>query len=607
MFVPLNCKSEYSFLHGYSLIDEIVARCKELGVKSCGLTDYNLCGAFSFWKKMTAAGLKPLIGYKITLSNGSYVTLIARNKQGWLDLVKINSTANSEGWNDKEERAEISPECLEELLTDNLIELNGSRYSSLAALILEGDSTQLREDWREKAAQYILSRNDRPFFLECQNIGNQNRVLMEALRELGPKLGVKCVAVADPFYSIKEHAEDQRLWTCIGMKTTRANPSKALTQNPELIRFFLSDDYYIREPENLPEEIATTLEVADLCEEFSLANKPLLPHVDKAKEKLRAECEAGWVKKIQNFIPPEKQVLYRERLEMELGVLHTANLDSYFLIVADFCRWADDQGIIRGMARGSAGGCLTSYLLNITQLDPIPYNLIFERFYNVGREKGGLCDIDCDIQVKRREEVIQYLRDKYGHKNVAQIVTFGRLMGRAALSEVLRVNDVAEIAEIKRLTEVIPDEAKIADDLQEMKEEGEEAKIIMWTLQNHPQRMRDYCRIEDGKLVGRYATYFEQALRIEGRKKSTGKHASGIVVSSESLYDFCPMIHDKSHDELLAGFDLKDGEAYGLVKLDVLGVNALDKVYETFNDEVEVLPFIWHFKTLEDSVLWTNE
>jgi DNA polymerase-3 subunit alpha len=234
-----------------------------------------------------------------------------------------------------------------------------------------------------------------------------------------------------------------------------------------------------------------------------------------------------------------------------------------------------------GIVHNSAAGCLVSYLLNITQVNPIENNLIFERFYNAGRNSPGHIqypDIDTDFQASRRDEVIDYIRQTYGDDKVAQICTVGRMMGRGVVKDVFRIYDIATYDEVNRITDWIPDEAKIADELQHMVENGEKPSIVMWALKNHQKELKEWVELQDNKLVGKYAHIFAQAIRLEGTARSTGKHASGLVISPFPLGDFCPMLYDKRSSNPICGLELEDLEPYGLPKFDILGLSALDKI-----------------------------
>jgi DNA polymerase-3 subunit alpha len=276
----------------------------------------------------------------------------------------------------------------------------------------------------------------------------------------------------------------------------------------------------------------------------------------------------------------EKKDAYLNTVLKEFKVIQAANLAGYLLIVRDIVEYVKDQGWLPGPGRGSAAGSLVSYLVGITQIDPIEFNLIFERFYNAGRntkDHVSLPDIDIDVPTEKREQVIEYIKNKYEKSNVGQMVTFGRLQGRSALKEVLRVHDACSFEEMNSITKQLPQEHEISDQLQDMDEE--DRSIIRWTLINHPDALEDYCKIdEEQELSGKYAKLFEQAMRIEGTYKSQGKHAAGVVISSQNLGEVCPMVRETAGSEKIAGMEMEDLEAMGHVKFDILGINLLDKV-----------------------------
>ena len=252
------------------------------------------------------------------------------------------------------------------------------------------------------------------------------------------------------------------------------------------------------------------------------------------------------------------------------------------MIVQDIIRHVEkDMGCLAGPGRGSAAGCLISYLIGITKIDPVEHDLLFERFYNAGRNTGGhvsLPDIDMDVPGKRRDDVIDYLKETYGKEHVSQMITFGRLQGRSAIKkEVLRINDACSFSEMNAITKSVPNEAEISDQLAEM--DDEDRSIIRWALLNRPEELIDFCHItDDGKLEGDYAQYFQQAIDIEGTFKTQGKHAAGVVISKEPLHTVCPMVSQRGSTERIAGLEMADLEALGHVKFDVLGINLLDKL-----------------------------
>ena len=277
----------------------------------------------------------------------------------------------------------------------------------------------------------------------------------------------------------------------------------------------------------------------------------------------------------------DRRNLYADRFHKELEVIRNADLFGYFLIVQDIIRHVEkDMGCLAGPGRGSAAGCLISYLIGITKIDPVEHDLLFERFYNAGRNTGGhvsLPDIDMDVPGKRRDDVIDYLKNTYGKDHVSQMITFGRLQGRSAIKEVLRVNEACAFSEMNAITKSVQNEAEISDQLVEM--DDEDRSIIKWSLLNRADELRDFCHInEDGKLEGDYAEYFQQAIDIEGTFKTQGKHAAGVVISKDKLKNVCPMVQQKGTTEKIAGLEMSDLEALGHVKFDVLGINLLDKL-----------------------------
>ena len=281
---------------------------------------------------------------------------------------------------------------------------------------------------------------------------------------------------------------------------------------------------------------------------------------------------------------PDKLNLYLDRIKKELSVIQDANLSGYFLIVRDIVNYVKRNEWLPGPGRGSAAGCLVSYLVGITQVDPIEHDLIFERFYNAGRNTDNhisLPDIDIDVPAERRDDTINYIRSKYGNNKVGQMITFGRLQGRGALKEVFRVHEACTFDEMNTITKNIPQEHEISDQLQDM----DEPSIIKWALINQPEGLKEWCHINDDEQIeGKYSKLFEQAIRLEGTYKSQGKHAAGVVISSENLSEVCPMVRDKHGEEKVAGLEMQDLESMGHVKFDVLGINFLDKIMKIIKD-----------------------
>ena len=335
------------------------------------------------------------------------------------------------------------------------------------------------------------------------------------------------------------------------------------------------------------EEMENTKLVDSLCENYNILDKPHLPPFpcpDGANpdEYLRQLCRNGWRDKIANNIDKDLQNDYVNRIKYELEVLQGADLSSYFLIVQDIVNYVRTNNWLPGPGRGSAAGCLVSYLIGITSIDPIKYGLLFDRFYNAGRNSKdhiSMPDIDVDVPINKRENVIEYIKQCYGADKVSQMITFNTIKGRGAIKDVLRVYGNISFDEMNKITKSIPDEAKIADDLQEMKEETGEASIIRWALENEPDKLKEWCYIDEkNELQGPLAKRFEQAIRLEGTKSNQSKHAAGIAISAQPLNTLCPMVYDSKNDQLIAGMEMQDLEALGIIKFDILGVAMLDKI-----------------------------
>jgi len=389
------------------------------------------------------------------------------------------------------------------------------------------------------------------------------------------------------YYTKQSQATLHRILLCSELKTTLPkiqNKIRKKELQADVSEYFTKDDKYIIE-----DKCTKALEdIYNQCEDYDILNKPMLPKFEcpdglSEENYLKKLARKGWRElliatgKVDNELEKQK---YLDRFNKELQVIKDANLFGYFLIVQDIIRYVNDSGWMSGPGRGSAAGCLISYLIGITQIDPVQHDLLFERFYNAGRNTDGhvsLPDIDMDVPGKKRDDVIDYLKNTYGKEHVSQMITFGRLRGRSAIKEVLRVNDACSFSEMNAITKSVPNEADISDQLAEM--DDEDRSIIRWSLLNRADELRDFCHItEAGKLEGDYAEYFQQAIEIEGTFKTQGKHAAGVVISKEPLQNVCPMVKQKGSTEKIAGLEMADLEALGHVKFDVLGINLLDKL-----------------------------
>ena len=612
-YIPLHVHSHYSLLDGLSRPKQIAQRCVDIGVKSCAITDHgNIAGAAQVHAALKSKGIKPILGCELYIcdqhasmkdkSNGklSHFIVLAKNLQGWNTLVKIISESNKPEHFYRKPR--LSIDQLAEIVDENIIGFCGHLGSYLANKILSND--EIVDNWKSiattevKKLKKIFGDN---FFLETQLMDKELNPaqisLAECVRELSKDLGVRAICTPDAHYANQRDAIDQRILLCNNLKTTLPEINRKLSNEEDvpMSTFFISDKYYILSPEEMQdlhteEEIENTIYVDSLCENYDINHEPRLPPFQtetSPDEYLRQLCREGWKRKIGTKVEKSLHEKYADRIKYELSILQSAGLSSYFLIVSDIVKYVKSQGWLAGPGRGSAAGCLVSYLIDITSIDPIKHDLIFERFYNAGRNTKGrvsMPDIDMDVPINQREQVIEYIKDKYGSDNVSQMITFNTLKGRGALKDVLRVYGDVTFDEMNQITKNIPDEAKIADELEQMKDEYGDASIIRWALENRVDNLKNWCYIDkEGNLSGPFAKRFEQAMRLEGTKVNQSKHAAGVVITDKKLETICPMIFDTKTKQPIAGMEMNDLEYLGIIKFDVLGIAMLDKVMNISN------------------------
>ena len=532
-WTPLCNYTHYSLLKGFSKPTQLAAKCKENGYKACGIADYkSISGAVSFLKACDDYGIKPIIGCAF-----DDFTLFAKNTDGWFDLVNLVSSLDDDG--------NLDPKLLQTICDrSNLISVSEDSHKSPIS---------------------------------------------------GENYYQKSPALMDIYYTEREDATLHRVLLCSKIKTTIPKVKNLLSKGEdfEYREFFERNDFHLRDSIEICEILTEDTEliakkIVDKCEGYDILRPPMLPafptpNGQSEEEYLKQLCREGWRRlllKTGKVEEKEDEKTYLERFKQEFEVIKGANLFGYFLIVGDIIKFVNSQGWLSGPGRGSAAGCLISYLIGITKIDPIEFGLLFERFYNTGRNTGGhisLPDIDIDVPGKKRDEIIDYLKATYGKYNVSQMLTFGRLQGRSAIKEVMRVNEACSFGEMNEISKSIPNEADVSDQIQAMDEE--DRSVIKFALINNSAELRDYCYISDrGHLEGEYAKYFDQAIRIEGTFKTQGKHAAGVVISSDKLHNVCPMVEQKSGEEKIAGLEMSDLESLGHVKFDVLGINLLDKI-----------------------------
>lgn len=611
-YTPLHVHTHYSLLDGLSKPKDIVKRCQNIGVSSCAITDHgSISGCVQFYSELKNNGIKPILGCELYIAKQSckdkskenakleHLVVLAKNLKGWKTLIKIVSESNHPDHFYHKPRLDL--ESLGDLLDGNMVAITGHLGSTLANRILTKDT--IDDSWRKQAANHIdhlksLFGKDN-VFIEAQLMDQESnpiqKELTECIRSIGQQSATKVICTPDAHYATMADAVDQRILLCNNMRTTLSDINHKLQNNIDvgLSCFFNSDKYHILSPEEIAhlhteEEIENTNFVDNICEDYDILSQPVLPpfnypkKYDSDSDYLRQLCREGWRKHQLNKLNKEDQEKYVKRLKYEFDVLHNANLSSYFLIVQDIVKYIRHSNWLPGPGRGSAAGCLVSYLLGITSIDPMKYDLLFDRFYNAGRntkDRVSMPDIDLDVPIDKREKIIEYIKSTYGQEKVSQMLTFNTMKGRGSLKDVLRAYGNLSFDEMNKITKNIPDESKISDELEEMKKEYGEASIIKWTLENKSKDLKEWCSLdEEGNLKGPLSKRFEQAIRLEGTKTNQSKHAAGVVIAPEKLSNICPMVYDTKNKNLIAGMEMQDLENIGVIKFDILGVAVLDKI-----------------------------
>ncbi len=585
-FVHLHCHSHYSLLDGASRIPGLAKRVKDLGMNACALTDHgNLYGAIEFYRACREAGLNPIVGYEAYIAPGKrterearrrgeasfHLTLLAQNTVGFGNLVKMASRAYLEGYHYV---PRIDKELLQEF-KEGIICLSGCASGEFSELILK---EQLDE--AAKVAQWFHQLFGKNFYVEIQNNGlDIQRRCAEGAIDIANRLGLPLVATCDAHYLTQADANAHDVLLCI-------NTGKTLKDENRLR--YGSDQFYVRGPEEMyqlfpdqAEAVQRSQEIADgvdLQLDFQKRHFPVFtpPHRQQPEDYLRALCQAG-LKERYGAQPPPKAA---DRLEHELDIICRMGFAGYFLIVWDFVRFARSRGI-PSSARGSACGALVSYVLQLSHVDPLEYDLLFERFLDPSR--GEAPDIDIDFCQERREEVLSYVRQKYGEANVAQIVTFGTLAAKAAIRDVGRVLDLP-LDRVNHLSNLVPKVLNIT---------LEEA------LQQSPDLRGEYHHDPEVRQL------IDIALKLEGTNRHAGTHAAGVVIANGPITDFVPVQRvlrkgcengNRQPDAVVTTqWEMGDLEKVGMLKMDFLGLatltvldNAVKLIAKTRGDQVDL-------------------
>jgi len=565
-FVHLHLHTQFSLLDGANQIEPLIRQVKAFGQPAVAMTDHgNMFGAIEFYRKAKDAGIKPIIGCEAYMALGSrlakkdsglahndyyHLILLARNLTGYQNLIKIVSKGYLEGFYYK---PRIDKELLK-LHHDGIIALSGCLSGEIPYLINQKDMAGAMTVAGE--FQEIFGKDH--FFLEVQANGlDHQRVANAGLMEIHKKLGIPLAGTNDCHYLKKEDARPHELMLCLQTGKTLSDPARMK---------FDTDQLYVKSTEEItaafaefPGAVSNTCLIADHCDLDLALNKTHLPQykVPQGFQDREAYLEhlavAGLKERLKERPSTRPSAMYEQRLREELIVICSMGFAGYFLIVWDIIRFARSQHIPVGPGRGSAAGSLVAYVLRITDLDPLEYTLLFERFLN--SERVSLPDIDMDFCMARRGEVINYVVDKYGSDHVAQIITFGTLGAKAAIRDVGRVLELP-YAEADKVAKLVPNQLNIT--LQE-------------ALDQEP-RLRELVQT-DAKV----AELMTVAQSLEGLARHASTHAAGVVISEGPLTDHVPL-YKGANDEIVTQYSMGDVEKIGLVKFDFLGLKTLTMI-----------------------------
>ena len=554
-FVHLHVHSEYSLLDGANRIKDLPVRAKELGMKSIAITDHGVMyGVIDFYKACKKEGIKPIIGCEVYVAPRSrfdkepnidnkynHLILLAKNNLGYKNLCKLVSAGFTEGYYYK---PRIDLEILEKY-HEGLIALSGCLAGALSTSILDGNYEQA-----EKMAKWHKELFKDDYYIEIQaNRLKEQALVNQKLVELSRKLEIPFVITNDAHYLKKEDSYNHEVLLCV-------QTGKKMTDTDRMR--FETDDFYIKSPEeieeffpNLKEGMENTVEIAEKCNvEFEFGHT-ILPNYDVPEEYnshfdyLKKLCNDGINKRYGENITEE----IKKRMEYELSVIEEMGYVDYFLIVWDFIHYAKSNGISVGPGRGSGAGSIVAYAIEITDIDPIKYNLLFERFLNP--ERISMPDFDVDFCYERRQEVIDYVCRKYGEDHVSQIITFGTMSARMVIRDVGRVLDVP-YAEADKLAKMIPNELKIT--ISKALEQNRELKELYET----DEKVENLINI---------------AMGLEGLPRQASTHACGVVITKEPVVNYVPLyVRDGN---ISTQYIMTTLEELGLLKMDFLGLRTL--------------------------------
>ncbi len=566
-FVHLHVHTEYSLLDGAIRLSDLLQRAREHRLPAVAVTDHGaMFGTVEFYKAAIKAGIKPVFGCEAYVAPGSrfdrradphgqtnyHLILLARNQEGYRNLCRLVTAGWTEGFYYK---PRIDKEILREH-AEGLIGLSACLKGEVPRALQRGDT----EGARRLAEEYAGIFGEGNFYFELMENGiPEQRQVNEALIALGRELGIPVVATNDCHYLDRDDAKSHEVLVCI---------QTGKTLDDEKRMKMSTDAFYLKSPEEMasefsycPEAIGATVEIAERCNVELDLKTYHFPEYELDRDETLADCldrlaREGLEERLRarSYGSPEEEAevrrRYAERLETELKTIREMGFPGYFLIVQDFINWAKRNGVPVGPGRGSAAGSLVAYALRITNLDPMPYGLLFERFLNP--ERVSMPDIDVDFCFENRDKVIGYVTERYGADKVAQITTFGKMLARAVIRDVGRVMGLP-YAEVDRIAKLVP--ARLGITLKQ-------------ALEEEP-RLREAAESDS-----RVAELLRHAVKLEGLNRHASTHAAGIVIGNRPLVDYLPL-YKGQNGELVTQFAMKSVESIGLIKFDFLGLKTL--------------------------------
>ncbi|MGE8375011.1 MAG: DNA polymerase III subunit alpha, partial [Diaphorobacter nitroreducens] len=573
MFVHLRLHTEFSVVDGTTRIDEVVKAAAKDGQPALAITDLNnLFGAIKFYKEGRGKGVKPILGAEIYLEGEaagapSRMVLLVQNRTGYLNLSELLARAWTR--NIVRNQALCTWEWLQEL-GDGLIALAGAQAGPVGQALMKGDDAGAA-----RLALRLAGIFPHRFYLEVQRAGRpDDEAHVTAAVQLAARLALPVVATHPVQFATPDDYEAHEARVCIAEGEILANPRR--------VRRFTREQYFKSSSEmealfaDVPSALANTVEVAKRCNVSLVLGKPQLPNFPipggmTMEQYFRHASHEGLEERLLHLYPDtaerdRQRPRYQERLEFELGTILKMGFPGYFLIVGDFIQWAKKNGCPVGPGRGSGAGSLVAYALKITDLDPLQYNLLFERFLNP--ERVSMPDFDIDFCQANRDRVIDYVKDKYGKEAVSQIATFGTMAAKAAIRDVGRVMDMSYTFcdGISKLVPGKPGQTYTLAYPPEPKKEGDKNN---YALELEPILYERVRKEEDVRTI------IEMAQKLEGMTRNIGMHAGGVLIAPGKLTDFCPLYQQPGSESAVSQYDKDDVEAIGLVKFDFLGLATL--------------------------------